>query len=72
MCFLDGDLVDEAVIYQGSSPAGSDGLLPFVSEGLDRLTDSGHFTLTQERTFGPDRMTWWQRQRKCSPALSPT
>jgi len=69
---LDGDLVDEAVIYQGSSPAGSDGLLPFVSEGLDRLTDSGHFTLTQERTFGPDRMTWWQRQRKCSPALSPT
>ena len=53
-------------------PAGSDGLLPFVGEGLDRLTDSGHFTLTQERTFGPDRMTWWQRQRKCSPALSPT
>ena len=61
-CFLDADLVDEAVIYQGSTPAGSDGLLPFVSEGLDRLTDSGHFTLTQERTFGPDRMTWWQRQ----------
>jgi diaminohydroxyphosphoribosylaminopyrimidine deaminase/5-amino-6-(5-phosphoribosylamino)uracil reductase len=70
--FLDGDLIDEAVIYQGSSPAGSEGLLPFVSEGLDRLTESGHFTLTQERTFGPDRMTWWQRQKKCSPALSPT
>ncbi|MGC1344551.1 MAG: bifunctional diaminohydroxyphosphoribosylaminopyrimidine deaminase/5-amino-6-(5-phosphoribosylamino)uracil reductase RibD [Methyloceanibacter sp.] len=70
--FLDGDLVDEAVIYRGSRPAGSDGLLPFVSEGLDRLTDSGHFTLTQERTFGPDDMTWWQRMRKCSPALSPT
>jgi diaminohydroxyphosphoribosylaminopyrimidine deaminase/5-amino-6-(5-phosphoribosylamino)uracil reductase len=69
--FLDGDLVDEAVIYRGSRPAGSDGLLPFVSEGLDRLTDSGHFTLTQERTFGPDGMTWWQRMRKCSPALSP-
>ncbi|MGB6440870.1 MAG: bifunctional diaminohydroxyphosphoribosylaminopyrimidine deaminase/5-amino-6-(5-phosphoribosylamino)uracil reductase RibD [Methyloceanibacter sp.] len=70
--FLDGDLVDEAVIYPGSRPAGSDGLLPFVSEGLDRLTDSGHFTLTQERIFGPDNMTWWQRMRKCSPALSPT
>jgi diaminohydroxyphosphoribosylaminopyrimidine deaminase / 5-amino-6-(5-phosphoribosylamino)uracil reductase len=70
--FLDGDLVDEAVIYRGSRPAGSDGLLPFVSEGLDRLTDSGHFTLTQERTFGPDDMAWWQRMRKCSPALSPT
>jgi diaminohydroxyphosphoribosylaminopyrimidine deaminase / 5-amino-6-(5-phosphoribosylamino)uracil reductase len=70
--FLDGDLVDEAVIYRGSRPAGSDGLLPFVSEGLDRLTDSGHFTLTQERTFGSDDMAWWQRMRKCSPALSPT
>jgi diaminohydroxyphosphoribosylaminopyrimidine deaminase / 5-amino-6-(5-phosphoribosylamino)uracil reductase len=69
---LDADLVDEAVIYQGSTPAGSDGLLPFAGEGLDRLTESGHFTQTQERTFGPDRMTWWQRQRRCSPALSPT
>jgi len=69
---LDADLVDEAVIYQGSTPAGSDGLLPFVGEGLDRLTESGHFTQAQERTFGPDRMTWWQRQRRCSPALSPT
>jgi diaminohydroxyphosphoribosylaminopyrimidine deaminase / 5-amino-6-(5-phosphoribosylamino)uracil reductase len=70
--FLDADLVDEAVIYRGSTAAGSDGLLPFVSEGLDQLTDCGHFTQTQERTFGPDRMTWWQRQRKCSPASSPT
>jgi len=70
--FLEGDLIDEAIIYQGSTPAGRDGLLPFVGEGLDRLTKSGHFTLTQERTFGPDRMTWWQRVRKCSPALSLT
>jgi diaminohydroxyphosphoribosylaminopyrimidine deaminase/5-amino-6-(5-phosphoribosylamino)uracil reductase len=69
---LDADLVDEAVIYQGSRPAGTEGLLPFVSEGLDRLTESGHFIQSQERTFGPDRMTWWQRQRKCSPALSAT
>jgi diaminohydroxyphosphoribosylaminopyrimidine deaminase/5-amino-6-(5-phosphoribosylamino)uracil reductase len=69
---LDADLIDEAVIYQGSTAAGSDGLLPFVSEGLDRLTKSGDFTQIEERTFGPDRMTWWQRQRRCSPALSPT
>ncbi|HEY9521334.1 MAG TPA: bifunctional diaminohydroxyphosphoribosylaminopyrimidine deaminase/5-amino-6-(5-phosphoribosylamino)uracil reductase RibD [Methyloceanibacter sp.] len=67
--FLDGDLVDEAVIYQGSSPAGSDGLLPFVSDGLDRLTESGHFTLTQERTFGPDHMTWWQTQKRCCSSV---
>jgi diaminohydroxyphosphoribosylaminopyrimidine deaminase/5-amino-6-(5-phosphoribosylamino)uracil reductase len=70
--FLDADLVDEAVIYQGSAAAGSDGLLPFVSDGLDRLTDCGHFTQTHTRIFGPDRMTRWQRQRRCSPALSLT
>jgi diaminohydroxyphosphoribosylaminopyrimidine deaminase / 5-amino-6-(5-phosphoribosylamino)uracil reductase len=70
--FLDADLIDEAVIYQGSTAAGSEGLLPFVSEGLDRLTESGHFTPTHTRTFGLDRMTWWQRQKRCSPALSPT
>jgi diaminohydroxyphosphoribosylaminopyrimidine deaminase / 5-amino-6-(5-phosphoribosylamino)uracil reductase len=70
--FLDADLVDEAVIYQGPTPAGSDGLLPFVSEGLDRLTECGHFTRTQIRDFGPDRVTWWQRKRKCLPALSAT
>jgi diaminohydroxyphosphoribosylaminopyrimidine deaminase / 5-amino-6-(5-phosphoribosylamino)uracil reductase len=70
--FLDADLIDEAVIYQGSTAAGSEGLLPFVSEGLDRLTESGHFTPTHTRTFGLDLMTWWQRQKRCSPALSPT
>ncbi len=70
--FLDADLIDEAVIYQGPTAAGSDGLLPFVSEGLDRLTDCGHFTETDARSFGPDRMTSWQRRRKCSPALSAT
>lgn len=69
---LEADLVDEAVIYQSPTPAGSDGLLPFVGEGLDRITESGHFTQIQERTFGPDHMSLWQRQRRCSPALSPT
>ena len=69
---LDADLVDEAVIYQGAVAAGSDGLVPFVSEGLDRLAGCGHFTTTERRSFGPDRMTRWQRRRRCSPALSPT
>ena len=68
--FLDGDLIDEAVIYQAPKPVGADGLMPFVSEGLERLTGSGHFTRIQARSFGPDRMTWWRRVRRCSPALS--
>jgi diaminohydroxyphosphoribosylaminopyrimidine deaminase / 5-amino-6-(5-phosphoribosylamino)uracil reductase len=68
--FLDADLIDEAVIYQGPDPAGADGLMPFVSEALDRLTGSSHFKQIHARSFGPDRMTWWRRMRTCSPALS--
>ncbi len=70
--FLDSGLIDEAVIYQGPRPAGSDGLLPFVSEGLDRLTASGHFTKTGTKVFGPDRMTSWRRKTACLPVLSAT
>ena len=68
--FLAADLVDEAIIYQGTNAAGIDGLLPFVSEGLDRLSEGGHFTLVESRQFGPDRMTKWRRKRACSPASS--
>jgi diaminohydroxyphosphoribosylaminopyrimidine deaminase/5-amino-6-(5-phosphoribosylamino)uracil reductase len=68
--FLDADLVDEVVIYQGPKPAGADALLPLASEGLDRIIASGHFTQIEARSFGPDRMTWWRRIRRCSPALS--
>jgi diaminohydroxyphosphoribosylaminopyrimidine deaminase/5-amino-6-(5-phosphoribosylamino)uracil reductase len=68
--FLDADLVDEAVIYQGPEPACAGGLTPFAGDGLDRLTGTGHFTLTASRSFGPDRMTWWRRVRTCSLALS--
>lgn len=68
--FLDADLVDEAVIYQGPDPAGEEGLTPFRGDGLDRLTESGHFTLIATRSFGQDRMTSWRRIRACSLALS--
>jgi diaminohydroxyphosphoribosylaminopyrimidine deaminase / 5-amino-6-(5-phosphoribosylamino)uracil reductase len=68
--FLEADLVDEVVIYQGPEPTGHDGLTPFAGDGLDRLTASGHFTKIASRAFGPDRMTWWRRMRTCSLALS--
>jgi diaminohydroxyphosphoribosylaminopyrimidine deaminase/5-amino-6-(5-phosphoribosylamino)uracil reductase len=67
---LDADLIDEAVVYQGEKPAGDGGLLPFVTDGLDRLTSTGQFTQIRGRAFGPDRMTWWRRMRSCSLALS--
>ena len=68
--FLDADLVDEAVIYEGRQSAGRGGLTPFAGDGLDRLTASGHFTLSATRSFGPDRMTSWRRTGSCSQALS--
>ena len=68
--FLDADLIDEAVLYQGPKPAGSDGLTPFAGDGLDRLTASGLFAQTEARPIGPDRVTWWRRDRRCSLALS--
>jgi diaminohydroxyphosphoribosylaminopyrimidine deaminase / 5-amino-6-(5-phosphoribosylamino)uracil reductase len=68
--FLDAGLIDEVVIYQGPRQAGADGLLPFVSEGLDPVTASGHFMQVEARVFGPDRMTWWRRVRRCSQVLS--
>lgn len=68
--FLDADLIDEVVIFQGTKRAGEDGLMSFVTEGLDRVTASRHFTQVETRSFGPDRMTHWRRVRTCSPALS--
>ena len=67
---VDADMVDEAVIYQGPKGVGESGILPFVGDGLDRLTASGHFIEIETRSFGPDRMSWWRRVERCSPALS--
>jgi hypothetical protein len=66
----DADLIDEVVVYRGPKPVGPGGLLPFVGDGLDRVTASGHFTEIEARSFGPDRMSWWRRVGRCSPALS--
>jgi diaminohydroxyphosphoribosylaminopyrimidine deaminase/5-amino-6-(5-phosphoribosylamino)uracil reductase len=68
--FLDADLVDEVVIYQGPKQVGAGGLLPFVGDGLDRVTANGHFIEVESRFFGPDRMSAWRRVERCSPALS--
>lgn len=70
--FLDADLIDEALIYRGVEDVGEEGLLPFVTEGLDKLTENGRFVLTNTRSFGRDEMTEWTRKRECSPASSAT
>lgn len=58
---LDGALVDEAVLFQGATPAGEGGLQPFGNSGLDRLTRSGPFKLHLERPIGPDDMRVYRR-----------
>jgi diaminohydroxyphosphoribosylaminopyrimidine deaminase / 5-amino-6-(5-phosphoribosylamino)uracil reductase len=70
--FLDADLVDEALIYQGVGEVGPDGLLPFVTDGIEKLTESGKFALIHTRSFGRDKLTEWKRKRTCSPDSSQT
>lgn len=59
--FLDAGLIDEAVFFQGTAPAGEGGLYPFLSEGLDCVAKSGHFSIVAERAVGADRMTVYRR-----------
>ena len=68
--FLDADLVDEAVIYQGANPVGEQGLAALGGDGLDRFAKNSHFTVIASRAFGEDRMTRWRRMRTCSLELS--
>ncbi|MGA9540404.1 MAG: bifunctional diaminohydroxyphosphoribosylaminopyrimidine deaminase/5-amino-6-(5-phosphoribosylamino)uracil reductase RibD [Methyloceanibacter sp.] len=68
--FLDAELVDEFIVYQGRNPVGDEGLIPFGGAGLDHYAANGHFTSIATRFFGPDQMTWWRRMRSCSRALS--
>jgi len=55
-------VVDEAVVFIGTIPAGKKGLMPFVEEGLERLTESDEFMLHNERTLGADRMAVYRRR----------
>jgi diaminohydroxyphosphoribosylaminopyrimidine deaminase/5-amino-6-(5-phosphoribosylamino)uracil reductase len=53
--FLDAGLADEIIIMQGEKtlePASSE--LPFVDRGLDILTESPSFALTDRRKAGAD------------------
>jgi diaminohydroxyphosphoribosylaminopyrimidine deaminase/5-amino-6-(5-phosphoribosylamino)uracil reductase len=68
--FLDADLIDEVVIYQGSRAVGETGLTPFAGHGLERLAKNGAFVQVASRFIGPDRMTQLRRVRRCSLALS--
>ena len=60
--FLDAGMIDDAVIFQGQSPARDNGLLPFVTDGVERLSDAGAFQTVGNRKLGPDVMKVYDKK----------
>ena len=54
--FLEHNLVDEAVIFQGANELGRGGLKPLRDKGLSVFEDTVHWSRTDARRLGPDRM----------------
>ena len=54
--FLEQDLVDEVVLFQGAGGIGPTGLKPLRDRGIDVFEDAIRWTLTDERRLGADRM----------------
>jgi len=59
---LAAGLIDEAVFFTGREAVGEGGLLPFVEEGFEGLTESGDFEPVAARPIGPDRMAVYRRR----------
>lgn len=55
--FLEQSLVDEVVLFQGPGVLGEAGLLPLRDRGIQVFEDTLHWTRTEERSLGSDRMT---------------
>ncbi len=50
--FLDAGLVDEVVIFRGSAALGRKGLLPFVDDGLERVTEGDAWQIGERHAAG--------------------
>jgi diaminohydroxyphosphoribosylaminopyrimidine deaminase/5-amino-6-(5-phosphoribosylamino)uracil reductase len=55
--FLREGLVDEALVFEGSAPAGAGGMAPFSGEALDE-----RFALAETRSIGKDRLRIFRRK----------
>ena len=58
---LAADLVDEAVIAQGSQPVGGRGRKPFGGHGLELLDDAARWQVAERRGLGGDTLTFHRR-----------
>jgi diaminohydroxyphosphoribosylaminopyrimidine deaminase / 5-amino-6-(5-phosphoribosylamino)uracil reductase len=54
--FLEQNLVDEVIVFQGSGVLGAAGLKPLRDRGIEVFDDAIHWTRTDERRLGEDRM----------------
>ena len=59
--FLDAGLVDEIVHFQGAGRVGKGGLLPFVDQGLERITKDASFMAVDQRSVGSDKMMTYRK-----------
>jgi diaminohydroxyphosphoribosylaminopyrimidine deaminase/5-amino-6-(5-phosphoribosylamino)uracil reductase len=57
--FLDADLVDELVLFEGQGELGGRGLAPFAGSGLELLAASG-LKMVDSRALGGDKMSIWR------------
>jgi diaminohydroxyphosphoribosylaminopyrimidine deaminase / 5-amino-6-(5-phosphoribosylamino)uracil reductase len=60
--FLAEDLVDELVLFRGSTPLGADGIEPLGPNGLSAFKGSG-WHRTDDHQFGLDHVTRFRRHR---------
>lgn len=60
--FLDADLADEIVVFEGQGELGEAGLLPFVDHGIERLGQVGRFEEVDRRAVGGDKMRLFRRK----------
>lgn len=60
--FWQNNLIDELVIYSAAEPAGTDALVPFDPHGIEAVTRSEQFELSEERAIGPDTLHRYVRK----------
>ncbi len=60
--FLEAGIVDDVVLFQGCSSTGDNGLQPFVTDGVERLTSRDGFGVLGSRALGPDVMTVYAKK----------
>jgi diaminohydroxyphosphoribosylaminopyrimidine deaminase/5-amino-6-(5-phosphoribosylamino)uracil reductase len=60
---LDGDFIDELVVFESQLKIGEKGILPFNDRKIDVITRSPLYYLAETRDVGDDRMSIFRKRR---------